>query len=71
MFKSFDEQQVNMEFKQINPITYEGGIPMGYDLVIAEEGNIVESAMTLYGFDELELFYKEFTNPIYGFLKFN
>ncbi len=60
-----------MEFQKINPNTYEGLIPSGYDLVIAEEGDIAESALTLYGWDEIGLFDAEFTNPVYGFLKFN
>jgi hypothetical protein len=68
-FKSLDEQQTGMDFKQINPQTYEGTVPTGYDLVIAEEGHILESALILYGFDEINLFKNDFTNPIYGFLK--
>lgn len=62
-----------MDFQKIDPNTYEGTIPNGYDLVIAEEGDIAESALTLYGWDEVEfeLFKNEFTNPVYGFLKLN
>ena len=44
---------------------------MGFDLVFTERDDIAESAMTLYGFDEVGLFDNQFTNPVYGFLKFN
>ena len=57
------------EFKKINPDTYEGGIPSGYELVIAEEGNVEDTALVLYGFDELDDFRSEFKKPVYGFLK--
>ena len=58
------------EFKKIENInTFEGSIPSGFDLVIAEENNVVDSAMVLYGFDEVGMFDAEFTNPVYGFLK--
>jgi hypothetical protein len=58
-----------MDFQKIDPNTYEGCIPSGYDLVIAEEGNVADTALTLYGFDELEDFVSEFKKPVYGFLK--
>jgi hypothetical protein len=58
-----------MDFQEINPNTYEGGIPSGYDLVIAEEGNVEDTALTLYGFDELDDFAGEFKKPVYGFLR--
>jgi hypothetical protein len=58
-----------MDFQEINPNTYEGGIPSGYDLVIAEEGNVEDTALVLYGFDELGDFVDEFKKPVYGFLK--
>ena len=58
------------EFKKIENIkTFEGSIPSGFDLVIAEENNVVDSAMVLYGFDEVGMFDDEFVNPVYGFLK--
>ncbi len=57
-----------MEFIKINK-HYEGGIPKGYNLVVAEEGNINKTAIILYGFDELHSFDYEFNNPVYGFLK--
>jgi hypothetical protein len=58
-----------MDFQRIDPNTYEGVIPSGYDLVIAEEGNIVKTALTLYGWDELDDFVDEFKKPVYGFLR--
>jgi hypothetical protein len=58
-----------LKFQEINPKTYEGGIPSGFGLVVAEKDNIVESALDLYGFDEIGLFDAEFKQPIYGFLK--
>jgi len=55
-------------FTKINPNTYEGVIPSGCDLVVTENGDI-NSALTLYGWDEVGMFDSEFTNPTYGFLK--
>jgi len=58
-----------MDFIKIEPKTFEGIIPSGYDLVVAEENNIEDSALVLYGFDELNDLDSNFKNPIYGFLK--
>jgi hypothetical protein len=59
-----------MTFKKIDDInTYEGTIPSGFDLVITEENDIENSALTLYGFDEIDDFVGDFKKPIYGFLK--
>ena len=46
---------------------FKGGIPSGYDLVVAEADNIEETACVLYGFDELNMFDGDFTNPVHGF----
>jgi len=55
-------------FKKIDQNTYIGGIPPGKDLVVAEEGNEVDTALVLYGFDEVGYLDSEFTKPVYGFL---
>ena len=51
---------------------YQGTIPVGTDLVVVEQSDVdngsFESALTLYGFDELGMFDGDFTNPVYGFL---
>ena len=63
-----------MTIKKINIETFEGNIPMGYDLVIFEEKesdlimNPKSTARILYGFNEVGLYDSEFTNPTYGFL---
>ena len=47
-------------------------MPIGYDSVIYEGNNpdeiILDTALTLYGFDEVSCF-GGFVNPQYGFLK--
>ena len=43
-----------------------GTIPVGEDLVVFEKGD-PESALVLYGFDEIGMFDSDFTNPTYGF----
>ena len=48
---------------------YQGGIPAGYELVIYEDGEVVNSSAVLYGFDEVGLFDHDYQNPKYGFLK--
>ena len=62
-----------MDLKKIDNIrTYQGGIPSGYDLVVYEDGDeetIINSAATLYGFDEVGMFDSDFENPKYGFMK--
>lgn len=47
---------------------FEGSIPVGYDLVVYEQGQSTEDALVLYGFDEIGLFEEEFKNPAYAFL---
>ena len=60
-----------MNFTQINPDTYEGEIPSGTELVIMEKGDQTgETALTLYGFDEIGMFDSKFTSPVYGFMAF-
>ena len=56
-------------FKKININTYKGIIPYDMDLVIAEKGNEIKTAIVLYGFDEVGLFDHNFKNPVYGFMK--
>jgi len=41
-------------------------IPTGHDLVVLEKGD-PDSALVLYGFDEVGIFDSQFTNPVYGF----
>ena len=55
-------------FKEININTFEGIMPSGFDLVIAEKNNVYETALVLYDFDEVGMFDKDFKNPVYGFL---
>ncbi len=54
---------------------YEGTVPTGTDLVVVEMDDVLngtyESAMVLYGFDEVGMFTEttsQFVNPVYGFL---
>ena len=54
-------------FEKIDIDSYEGHI-VG-ELVVAEKGNELQSAIVLYGWDEVGLFDHEFKNPVYGFLK--
>lgn len=56
-------------FKKININKYKGVIPYNMDLVIAEKGNEIKTAIVLYGFDEVGLFDHNFKNPVYGFMK--
>ena len=53
--------------KIIDINTFKGAIPSGHDLVVFEKG-FIDSAITLYGFDEVGMFDSDFTNPVYGFL---
>ena len=57
-----------MGFEKIDINTYKGGIPQGKDLVIAEEGNEEDTALTLYGFDEVGDLDDDFERPVYGFM---
>ena len=56
-----------MIFTQINPDTYEGEIPSGTELVVMEKGDF-NTALILFGFDEIGMFDSKFTTPIYGFM---
>ena len=55
-----------MEITIIDINTFSGAIPTGKDLVVFEKGN-PNSALVLYGFDEVGMFDSEFKNPTYGF----
>jgi len=57
-----------MTFEKIDVNNYEGVIPAGKDLVIAEQGNEEDTALVLYGWDEVGLMESEFTKPVYGFM---
>ena len=57
-----------MGFKEIDVNEFEGEIPENHDLVIAEKGNELKSAMWLSGFDEIGMFDFKFVNPVYGFV---
>jgi len=50
-----------------------GEIPAGYDLVVVESVDVAdgtfESAIILYGFDEIGLFDNDFDIPVYGYLE--
>lgn len=61
-----------MKFTEIDE-TFEGTVPEGADLVVVERSNVTDksfnSAMILYGFDEMGIFTNEmFVSPVYGFL---
>ena len=63
-----------MVFTEIDN-NYEGGVPIGTDIVVVELDDVLtgtfESALVLYGFDEVGMFTKttsQFVNPVYGFL---
>ena len=47
-------------------------IPNGYDLIVVEKSDIdnnkLDTAMVLYGYDEIGLYDSNFTNPVYGYL---
>ena len=64
-----------MVFTEIDN-NYEGGVPSGTDLVVVELDDVLngsfESALVLYGFDEVGSFTEttmEIVNPVYGFLE--
>ena len=52
-----------MTFTEIDVNTYSGNVPTGTDLVVAESGDVEETALVLYGFDEIGMFDNEFNNP--------
>lgn len=52
---------------EIDLPTFEGCIPPRTDLVIFEKGD-PDTALVLYGFDEVDLFTQQFKNPAYGFM---
>jgi len=63
------KKEINkMTFTEIDVTTYSGNIPTDTDLVVAESGDVEETALVLYGFDEIGMFDDEFNNPVYGFL---
>jgi len=63
------KKEINkMTFTEIDVNTYSGNIPTDTDLVVAESGDVKETALVLYGFDEIGMFDDEFNNPVYGFL---
>ena len=45
-----------------------GRIPAGHELIVMEKGEI-NTAMTLFGFNEVGMFDNEFVNPQYAFLE--
>jgi hypothetical protein len=53
---------------EIDIHNYVGRIPAGHELVVMEKGDI-ESAMTLFGFDEVGMFDNMFAVPQYAFLE--
>ncbi len=55
-----------MDIEIINIKTFSGSIPTGKDLVVFEKGN-PDSALVLYGFDEVGMFDSQLKHPVYGF----
>ena len=45
-----------------------GRIPAGHELIVLEKGEI-NTALTLFGFNEIGMFDNEFVNPQYAFLE--
>ena len=45
-----------------------GRIPKGHELIVMEKDEI-DTAMTLFGFDEIGMFDNMFVNPQYAFLE--
>ena len=56
------------DFTQTGVETFEGQVPAGSDLVVMQRGD-EDSAMVLYGFDEIGEFEEKITDPVYGFFK--
>lgn len=52
--------------KNINEFV--GRIPTGHELIVMEKDEI-DTAMTLFGFDEIGMFDDMFVNPQYAFLE--
>jgi hypothetical protein len=77
LYYSIRKKEKNMTFKFIE-ITHtdfndlHDTIPTGYDLVVVEhsdiDNNTFDSAMTLYGYDEIGLYDNDFNKPIHGYL---
>ena len=63
-----EKNNMSVNFTEIDVNTYSGNVPTGTDLVVAESGDVEETALVLYGFDEIGMFDDEFNNPVYGFL---
>jgi hypothetical protein len=68
---------MNMSFTEIDE-SYVGSVPVGADLVVVERSDVenesYESALVLYGFDEVGSFTETtmgIVSPVYGFLSFN
>lgn len=55
-----------MSIEIINIKTFTGSIPTNSELVVFEKNN-PNSALVLYGFDEIGMFDSEFKQPTYGF----
>ena len=54
----------------IDITTFEGVIPVGFDLIVYEKGDFEGgNVFVLYGFDEVGMFDSEITNPQYAFYK--
>ena len=47
---------------------FEGCIPTGHELIVMEKDKI-ETALTLFGFDEIGMFDNMFVNPQYAFFE--
>lgn len=53
---------------EIDVNNFVGRIPAGHELIVMEKGEI-DTAMTLFGFDEIGMFDNMFVNPQYAFLE--
>ena len=65
-----------LNFSEINHNEFNDNhdtIPAGWDLVVVEKSAVdngtYDSAMTLYGYDEIGLYNSDFNNPVYGYLE--
>lgn len=67
---------MSLSFSEINHNEFNDNhdtIPAGWDLVVVESVDVAdgtfESAITLYGYDEIGLFDNDFDIPVYGYLE--
>lgn len=61
------DDNMKIKFTKIDVNSYKGFIKG--ELVVAEQGNELNTALVLYGWDEVGLYNHEFINPVYGFIE--